>query len=155
MRVLDPRSFSTAATRLDQVVLSTAIEIIGIDAESVEGIHEECLRLSVKNGGCGLQSAQTKCLFAKLASSCLVLPGVAARLLELGCSKDDIASVLDTGAADWCLQQLQQRGVYVRSDGAVQVGVAPTSLLTAAMIPWSQAMRLQSRTPWMNFMPQP
>jgi hypothetical protein len=88
--------------------------------------------------------ASTKCLLKKLTSSCLVLPDVAALLLNHGCTREQVNAVIDTDGADWCLQQLKARGVHVRSDGGVQLSEA-TSAMVASQIPWAQAMRVHSK----------
>eukprot|EP00973_Karenia_brevis_P040078 5533777-Karenia_brevis.AAC.1 len=105
-RILHPEAFLILAKRLDRAVRDTAVKLVDVADFSTE--HEHCLRLCPKKGGCDILAAEAKCLVANLSAAFKCLPGVAHRLILLGFTREQIASLIDLSGVGICLQRLQE-----------------------------------------------
>ena len=140
-RILHPESFSDIAARLDEVVRSTAIQIV--DVVDFDITVENCVRLAAAHGGGDITPAHLKKLYFCLSASCQYLPKVADMLTVLGHTKSEIDGVLDLSGVQWCLDSLAARRIYIGFDGTVVTGGPPVSPLVASSIPWGQARKIQ------------
>lgn len=122
-RILHLEAFSKIATRLDEVVMRTALKVVDV-AEMVM-CQQKCMRLSAKRGGCDLVEAQLKPSFAHLASSVQCLPGLSHRLVYLGFSREVVGPSLETSGIHYCLQSLAQQGLHIGACGTVMLNTRP------------------------------
>ena len=63
-------------------------------------------------------------------------------LTGFGYSRVQIDGALDLSGAQWCLDTLANKSIYVRSDGEVVLGAEPPAVLDVATIPWGQARKI-------------
>ena len=109
VRICHPELFSTCATYLDGVVRETLVRETDVE--------EASFRLQINRGGCGITSAVHKAHFGHLASACQVLPAVGKHLCAMGWSRRAIESAIDFTGIDQCLRLLEQKNIFVSSDG--------------------------------------
>ena len=70
--VSDPGAMAPLGKRLDELVATTAAHILDVRNWSPAALTQ--LRLSRDHGGCGIRSAEDRCLTAFLAAACRLAP---------------------------------------------------------------------------------
>ena len=102
------------------------------------------MRLAASRGGCDTVSVECKARFSHLAAYSQCAPGVAERLLAMGCTREGIDAAFDSSGVEHCLTALQQRGIHIRFDGSVVVGDRPADALNVKQVLWGQARKLHT-----------
>ena len=89
-------------------------------------------------------SVECKALFSHLAAYSQCAPGVAERLLAIGCTRVSIDEAFDSSGVEHCLAALQQRGIHSRLDGTVVLGARPADALDVKQLLWGQSRKLHA-----------
>ena len=141
--ILHPELFSTIAVRLDLAVRNTLLKILNV--AHLSDTENQCLRLAIEFGGCGIIAASRKKSFSHLAAACQYLPAVGQALKNMGWNNDQINNAIDFSGIQWCLDSLANQGLRIAVDGTIKHDVSPTYLMTPETILWGQAQKLYGK----------
>ena len=131
-RILHPELFSTIAVRLDLAVRNTLFKILNV--AHLPDTEDQCLRLAIEFGGCGIIAASRKKSFSHLAAACQYLPAVGQALENMGWNNDQINNAIDFSGIQWCLDSLANQSLRIAVDGTIKHDVSPTYLMTPEII---------------------